>query len=285
MPMAGATITARRMRMAASIVMTMIMGTGMTTGMGMTTATIIRMDTDMAMATDVIATDPAVLLRVLSWMSPSFPTGAFSYSHGLETAVEDGTVRDVASLGAYVGSVLAHGAGHTDAALLALAWRAMSREVLDGLVEIATVAAALRTSPELALESLSQGRAFLSTVRAAWPNARLDAAAAALAAHELDIAHPIAVAIAGAAWAIGLEILLPAHLHAMAANLVSAGVRLVPLGQTDGQRAIAALEHPVRLAALRAAGVADLDAVWSAAPAIDLLSIRHETQYTRLFRS
>jgi urease accessory protein len=256
------------------------MGTG--TGTGMITG--IGMDTRTAMDTAITATDPAAWSRLLAWMSPSFPTGAFSYSHGLETAVEDGAVHDAATLCAYVGTVLAHGAGRADAALLALAWRAQARDDNEGLAEIAELAAAMRGSAELALESHAQGRAFLSTVRAAWPHARLDAAAEMLAARDIAVASPIAVAIAGAVWEIPLDALL-AHLHAVAANLVSAGVRLVPLGQTDGQRVIAALEEPIRMAARHAADVTDADTVYAAAPVIDLLSIRHETQYTRLFRS
>jgi urease accessory protein len=245
----------------------MIMGMGMGMGMGVT------------------ATDPGTWSRLLAWMSPSFPTGAFSYSHGLETAVDDGAVSDAATLGAYVGTVLAHGAGRTDAALLVLAWRAQMRGDGDAVAQIAELAAAMRGSAELALESHAQGRAFLTTVRAAWPHADLDEAAERLAARDIEIASPVAVAIAGAVWAIPLDALLLAHLHAMASNLVSAGVRLVPLGQTDGQRVVAALEEPIRAAARRAAAVTGSDAICSAAPAIDLLSIRHETQYTRLFRS
>ena len=263
----------------------------MTTAMAMATVTVtgtgtgIGMDTRTDMDTAITATDPAAWSRLLAWMSPSFPTGAFSYSHGLETAVEDGSVRDATTLCAYVETVLAQGAGRTDAALLALAWRAQARDDDDELAGIAELAAAMRGSAELALESHAQGRAFLSTVRAAWPHARLDAAAEMLAARDIVVASPIAVAIAGAVWEIPLDALLLAHLHAVAANLVSAGVRLVPLGQTDGQRVIAALEGRIRIAARLAADVTDADAVCAAAPVIDLLSIRHETQYTRLFRS
>jgi urease accessory protein len=263
--------------------MGMGMGTGTGTGMGMITG--IGMDTRTAMDTAITATDPAAWSRLLAWMSPSFPTGAFSYSHGLETAVEDGAVHDAATLCAYVGTVLAHGAMRTDAALLALAWRAQARDDKEGLAGIAELAAAMRGSAELALESHAQGQAFLSTVRAAWSHARLDAVAELLAARDIAVASPIAVAVAGAVWEIPLDALLLAHLHAVAANLVSAGVRLVPLGQTDGQRVIAALEEPIRIAAHHAADVTDADTVYAAAPVIDLLSIRHETQYTRLFRS
>jgi urease accessory protein len=249
--------------------MATVMATGMATGM----------------VTAIAMAESSSLLRLLAWMSPSFPTGAFSYSHGLEMAVEDGAVGDVATLRAYVGTALAWGAGSTDAAFLALAWRAATAGDGAGLRAVAERAAAMRGSAELALESLSQGRAFLATARAAWPSAALADHAAAIEGEGIEVAHPVAVALVGAAWAVPLDELLTAYLHAFAANLVSAGVRLVPLGQTDGQRALAALEAPIRAAAARAVDVPDLDAVSAAAPAIDLLSIRHETQYTRLFRS
>jgi urease accessory protein len=266
------------MRMTTTItVMIMRMSTGIGTIMVMPTTMGIAMATGMG--------DPPPLLRLLAWMSPSFPTGAFSYSHGLEMAVEDGAVRDPATLRAYVETALASGAGRCDGAFLALAWRAAVAGDMPTLCATAERAAAMRGSSELALESLSQGRAFLSTARAAWPCDGLGTTAAALEAAGIEVAHPVAVALVGAAWSVPLDDLLLGHLHAFAANLVSAGIRLVPLGQTDGQRVLAALEAPLRAAAARAAAIGGLDDVASAAPAIDLLSIRHETQYTRLFRS
>ncbi|MFO0295267.1 MAG: urease accessory protein UreF [Rhodospirillales bacterium] len=262
------------------------MATGTAVIMGTRIITAMDIRTVMDTATTTPTAEPsAALLRLLAWMSPSFPTGAFSYSHGLEMAVEDGSVRDAATLRAYVATALAHGAGRTDAAFLALAWRAADVGDDVALSAVAERAAAMRGSAELALESLSQGRAFLSTVCAAWPLPRLARAAELLAARGIEVAHPVAVALVGSAWSIPLADLLLAHLHAFVANLVSAGVRLVPLGQTDGQRALAALEPSIRAAADGAAEVAGLDEIWAAAPAIDLLSIRHETQYTRLFRS
>jgi urease accessory protein len=263
------------------------MGTRTTTAMAATTTiatTMATATTGMAIATEMAGPE-TTLPRLLAWMSPSFPTGAFSYSHGIEMAVEDGRVRDLATLVDYVATVLSRGAGHADAAFLALAWRACREGDDDALATVAERAAAMRGSAELALESQAQGRAFLATVRAAWPRPALAAAGDMLAARGIEVAHPVAVAIAGAAWDLPLEELLLAHLHAVAANLVSAGVRLVPLGQTDGQRAIAALEVEAARAAARGASIASVDDVFSTAPAIDLLSIRHETQYTRLFRS
>lgn len=221
----------------------------------------------------------ATLYRLLAWLSPSYPIGGFSYSHGIEWAVEDGLIRDRATLAAWIGAILTHGAGRIDGALFAAAWRAAKAGDDRTLDDIAELAAAWRGTAETALESAAQGSAFASTTIKAWPDARL----AALAARHDKLALPIA---AGVAFAPHAEIAdaLTGYLAGFAANLVSAGVRLVPLGQTDGQLTLAALE-PAVAAAADAALVADLDQLGSAAPMLDWASMRHETQYTRLFRS
>ena len=228
---------------------------------------------------------PPTLLRLLAWMSPSFPTGAFSFSHGLETAVEDGRVTRVDDLLAYAATVVTRGAGQLDAALLVLAFRAVEARDEAALVDVAGRAAAMRGSAELALESRVQGQAFLATVRAAWPSPDIDAPATLLKDAGIEITHPIAVALAAAIVRLPLAETLQAFLHGVAANLVSAGVRVIPLGQTDGQRALAALEPVIARAASQALDVSGVDDLGASAPLIDLLSIRHETQYTRLFRS
>jgi urease accessory protein len=146
---------------------------------------------------------------------------------------------------------------------------------------VAELAAAFTASKERQLETTAQGRAFLDTTRAAWPTPALDRL---VAAWDGAIALPIAVGVASAGHGIELAPALCAFLQAIAANLVSSGVRLVPLGQTDGQRTLAALE-PVVAAAAERALVTALDDIGSATFRADIASMRHETQYTRLFRS
>jgi len=222
------------------------------------------------------------LLRLMAWLSPAFPVGGFSYSHGLEWAVEQRLVTDLASLTTWVITVLADGAGRSDAALLLEAHRAVDdSQRLDGVVEWAD---AMRGSRELALEASAQGTAFLSTVAAVWPDPWLDEWKARLRALGRAPAYPVAVAVAAARVGIKEDETLAAYLQAFAAALVSAAVRLVPLGQTDGQRAMAALE-PVVLAAVQVALVRPFADLGGAAPMVDLCSMKHETQYTRLFRS
>ncbi|MFT3790588.1 MAG: urease accessory UreF family protein [Rudaea sp.] len=189
-------------------------------------------------------------------------------------------MRDADTLVDYVDAVLARGGGWIDAVLFARAYeQAHDAAAFD---EIADLAAAFRGSAETALESHQQGAAFLAVTRKAWPHPQLDAFAERRG--DLPVAHSIAMALACAAHGVPLAAALSAWLHATAANLVSAGVRLIPLGQTDGQIATA------RLAPRIAVIVADaletsLDELGTAAPLLELCSIRHETQYTRLFRS
>ena len=234
----------------------------------------------MAMAT-TITPDGAALYRLLAWLSPAYPIGAYAYSHGLEMAVEDGAVKDRAGLVGYVTTVLRAGAGRVDGALLAATWRAAAAADDAALDELAWLAAAWRGTAETALETMAQGAAFTAVTLSAWPDARF---AALAARHPRALAHPVAFGAAAAWHGLPLRPALAGWLAAFAANLVSAGVRLVPLGQTDGQIATAAL-HPTVEAAADAAMDTDPDMIGSAAPLLDLLSMRHETQYTRLFRS
>jgi urease accessory protein len=224
------------------------------------------------------------LYRLMTWLSPSFPVGGYSYSHGIEFAVEDGLVCDRDSLARWVEAIIVFGAGRNDAVLFGAAWQAVTDDDPDTLASAAEMADAFRATPEMALESTGQGQAFLDTLAAVWPDPRFGKWTAALARMDRPPAYAVAVGAAAAVAGVPLNHALVAYLHAMAANLISAGVRLVPLGQTDGQRAQAALEAPVRAAAGQALR-RTLDDLGGAAPVVDWTSMQHETQYTRLFRS
>lgn len=220
------------------------------------------------------------LYRLLAWTSPGYPVGAFSYSHGLEWAVETGEVRDAGDLVAYIDAALRRGGGWVDAVLFAKAWQAADEPAaFDAIAELA---GAFRGSSETALESRQQGEAFMKVTRRAWPHRWLDDFAQRPAGRQP--AHAVAMALACRAHGVPLAPALQAYLHGFAANLVSAGVRLVPLGQTDGQIATARLAATVS-AVCTLAQDADLDMLGTAAPLMELCSMHHETQYTRLFRS
>jgi urease accessory protein len=229
-----------------------------------------------------ITTEPQ-LYRLLAWFSPAMPVGAYSYSHGLEHAVDAGLVRDAATLRAFIETALCHGAGRMDAAWLVAAHRACLGRGWDGwsLERVLASAAAMRPTRELALES-AQGparRAARGVARARAGPARRDVRSA-----EGRVALRRGRGRRrGGPWARARPVAV-AFLHGFSANLISAGVRLIPLGQTEGQRLTAALEPVVREIAGAAVATAP-DEIGSAAPMIDLCSIAHETQYTRLFRS
>jgi urease accessory protein len=221
------------------------------------------------------------LYRLMAWLSPAFPVGAFSYSGGLEWAVEAGDVADAQSLQSWLTVVLTQGGGFCDAVIFAQVHRAVASGDDVLLRETAELAAALSPSKERHLETTSQGRAFVEAARAAWPCAALDRLAALW---DRPVAYPVTVAVMAAGHDIHLAPALHAFLHAATANLISAGVRLIPLGQTDGQRVLAALEPAIEAAAARAI-TTPLDHIGGAAFRADIASMRHETQYTRLFRS
>ncbi len=234
----------------------------------------------MARCTASVMSDP--LYRLLAWLSPAYPIGAFSYSHGVETAVEAGFIKDRMTLVSWLETVLQDGTGCVDGALFAAASRAATAGDWPAFDTIAERAAAWRGTSEMALESRQQGGSFLSITRTAWPHPSLTGAHDRLGG---ELALPVAVALAAAAHGIALEAALGGYLHAFTANLISSAVRTVPLGQTDGQLALAALEGAVWRTVEAALAVETLDEVGTATPLLDWCSLSHETQYTRLFRS
>ena len=220
-------------------------------------------------------------MPLLVWLSPAYPVGAFAYSHGLEWAVETGDITDAASLHGWIEDLLHRGGPFADAVLLAHAWRAVAAGCDADFAEVAELGAAFAPSRERQMETLNQGDAFLTATRTAWPTPALERACAAW---DGRYAYPVAVGAAAAAHGLPLAPTLTAFLTAVCANLVSAAVRLVPLGQTDGNRVLAGCAPSLREVAVAAAQV-PLERLGGAALRSDIASMRHETQYTRLFRS
>jgi urease accessory protein len=225
--------------------------------------------------------DTSALYRLMAWLSPAYPIGAFSYSGGIEWAVEAGDIVDRETLGSWLTVVLAEGGGFCDAVLFVHAHRAAAADDGPALRRVAELASALAPSKERFLETTAQGRAFVDATRAAWPCQALDDLKRIW---DGPLAYPVAVGVAAAGHGVPVAAALAAFLQAVAANLVSAGVRLIPLGQTDGQRLLAAFE-PMLAGSAQRALTCPLDDLASAAFRADLASMRHETQHTRLFRS
>ncbi len=214
-----------------------------------------------------------------TWFSPAFPIGGFAYSHGLEFAVETGSICNRESLQMWLGDLLRYGSARTDAAIIAAVWRAMRRESAQTVDEIAEFSAALQPSAERYLEATTLGRCFMDAIAAAWPAPGL-----AIASNIDPITCPVATGIATAAHGLDLAPVLDAYILAFISNLTSAAIRLGVIGHTDSQRIIAALLLEIEAAAA-AAREAMLDTIGACTFAADLASILHETQYTRLFRT
>jgi urease accessory protein len=258
-----------------------------TTSMASTSTTIIPMlmttnrSESAATGGGMAEREAAALYRLMTWLSPVFPVGSFSYSSGIEWAVEAGDITDAASLRDWLGAMLADGSGFCDGVFLAHAHRAVEAGDDVALRDIAELAAAFVSSRERQLETAAQGRAFMEIARAAWSCAALERT---FAQCDGAIVYPVAVGLVGAAHDIPLPQTLHGYFHALLSNWISAASRLIPLGQTDSQRVLAALEPVVAATANRALS-ATLDDLGSATFRADLASLRHETQYTRLFRS
>jgi urease accessory protein len=231
------------------------------------------------MTTDGIF-DSGALYRLMSWLSPSFPVGAFSYSHGIEYAVEAGLVRDEQTLRAWIAASLDHEFGPVNGAMLRTAHEAVAAKDRVALMDALEEARAFVPTLEFELEHKAQGQAFVLAFRAAWN----DLGWLESALQENWTPYPSAVGIAAALSGVALRPTLIAFFHAMVSNLVSAGIRLIPLGQTAGQRVLAGLQDAVIGAA---DGILKRDPrdVGSASPVVEWSSAGHETQYTRLFRS
>lgn len=216
----------------------------------------------------------AARLRLLAWLSPAFPVGAFSYSSGLEGAVHEGLVTRAEDLRGWIATVLEQGSGWNDAVLFCEAWRS-GREGGD-LTDIAGLGEALAGSLERHRETMLQGEAFLAAARG-WPG---------LVAPDVGegVAYCVAVGAVAGANGVALEEACAAYLQAFASNMIQAGIRLSVLGQSEAVGVLAALE-PVILGVAARATASTLDDLGSATIIAEIVSMRHETQHSRLFRS
>jgi urease accessory protein len=239
----------------------------------------ITMGTDMdeQVANSPVEGEAAAILPLFAWLSPSYPVGSYAYSHTLEWAVEVGDVTNEETLVAWLRDLLTLGLGRNDTILLSHAYRAIAAGDETVLENINELALALSPSAELYLETSQQGRSFLDATLAAWPSPRL-------LPLEGDVAFPVAIGMAAAAHNVPLTTAVPAYLFGLVQTLVSAAIRLAPIGQTAGIRVCAALSGTVQNVAQTSMDQ-PLDLIGGSTFRADLGSFHHENQYTRLFRS
>lgn len=212
--------------------------------------------------------DTEALLTLTQWMSPGFPVGAFAYSHGLEHVIDRGELADAQALQSWLEDILEHGSAKSDIILLAAAYASPT----EAVAEIDDMARAFTASSERLTETLDQGTAFARTVDSIWGTS--------IGART----YPVAVGQAASLRALPLETTAELYLHAMIANLVSAAVRLVPLGQTEGQAVLAELAPKIKTTT-QAALTETLDDLASNCFALDIAAMQHETQYSKVFRT
>ncbi len=201
------------------------------------------------------------LHKLLQWFSPGYPVGAFAYSHGLEAVISEGGITDAAGLKHWLRDILRHGAGRNDAIFLVAAYR--------GVKDVRELSLAYNPSAERRLETTAQGAAFWRLTQGG---------------HEKGLTYPVAVGYAAKAQGLPLPETVAAYLHGFCANLVSAAVRFVPLGQTEGQAVLAGLFATIDVVC-EAALEASLEDLGGYAFRADMASMQHETLKTRIFRT
>ena len=214
-------------------------------------------------------TTEAQILTLAQWFSPAYPIGAFAYSHGLETAIKDRRIATANDLESWLSDVIEHGCGRNDCVLLHAAYHC---EDEAALADVNAAASAFAGSAERLKETRLQGTAFAKTTAAIWSG------------EAPDCANPVAVGYAARRLGLPVELTAAMYLQAFASNLVSAAVRLVPLGQTEGQATLTALS-PLCLEVAQNTGPADIDELHSTAFLSDIAAMAHETLEHRIFRS
>ncbi len=209
------------------------------------------------------------ILTLTQWLSPTYPVGGFAYSHGLEWAIDCGAVANAPDTGDWIADVIGHGSGRNDCMFLAAAYRA---ETCEELHDIDRTSRAFCASSERLRETHLLGEAFCGVTSDVWT---LDMG---------TLTYPVAIGHAAKARNLPVQLTAQMFLHSFMANLVACATRLVPLGQTDGQRLIRDLTPLCQHTASEAIEVG-LDDLGSTTFLPDIASMKHETQYSRMFRT
>ena len=206
------------------------------------------------------------LITVMQWLSPAFPIGGFAYSHGLEWAINKGHVGNREQLQKWISDLLEYGSLKNDAILIKL--------VLQGSdpKEINELAMALCPASERLSETQLQGGAFCKIMREVW-SLEID-----------DLTLPIALALAAKNESIDQNLVVPAYLHSFCSNLISVAIRLVPIGQTDGQKTLRELS-PLILDSVRSVAEVDIDDLGSKCFLSDVSAMQHEYLQSRVFKT
>ena len=205
------------------------------------------------------------VMTLQTWFSPTFPTGAFSYSHGMETAIQDNLVKDARSLESWIGSLLSHGSGRNDGLFLKAAY--------EGVDDANGLCLALCGSKERLSETMELGQAFSRVVRASY-NVKLPD----------RTAYPVAIGMTAQQIGLDLTLTLQSYLQAFASNLISVGVRTIPIGQQSGQDCLIGLYAVVENITKKIKSES-LNELGTATFVSDMMAMKHEKSVPRIYRT
>ncbi len=218
-------------------------------------------------------------LSILQLASPALPVGAYSYSEGLETLVENGAIANQKSLKHWLSAELCYGAIRLEAAVMVRAEQSAKMDDMETLRRWNLWLSAARETQELRASSWQMGRSLMQLLGKIQPEIL---PLVNIVGNPCNYAIAFGVAIAF--WQIHIQAALLAYLHSWASNLITAGIKLIPLGQTAGQQLLLELQPLISAAALEILNLKD-DELSCCSWGLSLASMQHETQYTRLFRS
>ena len=205
------------------------------------------------------------MMILQAWFSPAFPTGAFSYSHGMETAIQDGLITDARCLKRWISTLLLFGSGRNDGLFIKAAY--------EGEAQANSLCLALCAGKERLQETIELGQAFTRVVKESYQTDLPD-----------GLGYPVAIGQAARYKGLDLGLTVQAYLQAFAANLISVGVRAIPIGQQAGQDCLVGL-YPVIEEVVAEVLAASLDEVGSAAMLSDVMAMKHESSIPRIYRT
>ena len=221
------------------------------------------------------------LHTVLTWFSPSYPVGSYAYSHGLEYAVEEGLVKDPDTLLNWVRDLLFFGTGYNDSIIINSIYDSVAGDNCVEFDYISQIANAIKPTKEIALESYQVGVSFRNILMDVYSNSNLT-----FYLNRLDdcITYPSVVGVAGGIFEVEKNLLLHGYLHAFTSNILSAALRIMPIGQTEIQKIIFQMKGNVEEMTNKSLGLS-LSDLGSSVFISEWASSKHQNQYTRLFRS
>ncbi|AFZ43700.1 Urease accessory protein UreF [Halothece sp. PCC 7418] len=222
-----------------------------------------------------------MILKLLQLSSSALPLGAYSYSEGLETAIETQMIQGEEGFKQWLQDELSHGAIRLETALMLRGYRCWQKKDLEGLQYWNQWGSAVKETAELREQSWQMGNTLTRLLLALDSNPKLKES---LTAVGKPCNSAIAFGIGAANWEIDEYSTVLGYLHSWATNLINAGVKLIPLGQTTGQQLLLQLHANIETTATTVLNLAD-DELYTCSWGLGLASMQHETQYSRLFRS